>query len=381
MMKKIARLMMVLLVMSAVLMTAALAEFGLVTGSGYTNLRQSPSGSGGWLGSYVPGTWMEIIGEQNGFYQVKTPDGKQGYMSTSFVRIPHKSWGAVGIVNNPKATSYLNLRQSPSYTATVLGQYYNGVPCRLISRSNGWYNVELNGQWGYFREEYIRETNMTFSGEVATVQTADKKPLNLRQGPGYSYNVVKKLQHGSYVMVLARGNDWCQVSVEGAEGFVDASFLKDEIIPPVIHQQQGTSATQSTEAYALVNNPKPTQVLNFRQSASTTSRVLGQYMNGAKLWVLAQGTEWCQVVNQSGVAGYMMTEYLSLNNLPSIPYKTVMHPDRTFVYLRSEPMKNPANIQATVPHGDRVVVLVPGDIWTKVLWNGHAGYMMSAFLK
>ena len=34
-----------------------------------------------------------------------------------------------------------------------------------------------------------------------------------------------------------------------------------------------------------------------------------------------------------------------------------------------------------LPHGAKVVVLVPGDGWVKVRYNGYTGYAMSYFLQ
>ena len=70
--------------------------------------------------------------------------------------------------------------------------------------------------------------------------------------------------------------------------------------------------------------PRAPQALNLRQYASTGSKVLAKLYNGTRLWVNAQGSEWCQVTNQAnGMTGYVMTAYIQLHNLPSTPWRTV----------------------------------------------------------
>ena len=65
--------------------SALAADFGVVYRTDTLNLRGQGSASSEWLGSYSRGTWVEIIGSQNNFYHVVTPDGRTGYMSKNYV--------------------------------------------------------------------------------------------------------------------------------------------------------------------------------------------------------------------------------------------------------------------------------------------------------
>lgn len=371
-----------LFLMTLLAASPAFAEdslFGVVSNGQTVNLRQGPSQQSAWLGAYPNGTWLAISGEIDNWYAVTTPDGTMGYMSKNFVHIPTERWGYVGIVSNPKDTSFLNLRQTPSYSARVLDIYYNGVPCTILSRSGGWYHVQVTGVNGYFRQEYITQKYMAYSDAVATVVTPGNTILNLRSGPGKQYKSLKQYPGGTYVMVLQDGLDWWKVSVDGYIGYMDASFLAPEILHPDEIGSGGLPG--SGEAYAIVNNPRSTQVLNFREAANTTSAVLGQYRNGAKLAVLDQGTEWCRLADSTGKVGYMMTQYLLLYNLPESPTMVVTHPQRSFVYLRAMPSSVFGSIITRVPHNSVVTVLSPSDDWVKVEYNGYTGYMMAHFLK
>ena len=131
----------------------------------------------------------------------------------------------------------------------------------------------------------------------------------------------------------------------------------------------------------MVSNPRATQVLNLRESPSTTSRVLGQFSNGAQVTVLRQGTEWCKVRTSADVVGYMMTRYLTFHNLPGTPTMTVNHPQKTFVNLRSSPDMTSGKVLRRINHGAEVIVVAPGDGWVKVKYNGQTGYIVSYFLK
>lgn len=381
-----------LLVFCLMLTGAALAEsYGVVSNTNYLNLRLEGSSSSAWLGQYPRGTWVEIVGSQNNFYQVLLPDGKSGYMSKNYIDTSDRIVPVeqIAVVTNQNGGAYLNLRQQPSYNAKVLCILYNGVPLHVLSEQNGWYAVNLNGQVGYVRSEYVTVQKTPGSSTVATIKTPGNTPLNLRSGPGMHYPVKRQYSGDTYVMVLTEGNGWWRVAVADGYGynigFMDSSFLrkglhsaKDVYALNNIMNSNGITA----EKYALVSNPKPTQTLNLRFSASTASPALTQLRNNTRLTVNQQGSEWCHVTVQStGQTGYVMTRYISLHNLPKNPTRKVVHPSGSYVNLRAKPDLAYGEILYQVSSGAQVNILIPGDDWCKVSYGGRTGYMLTYFLK
>lgn len=355
--------------------------FGLTYKSNTVNLRSQPTSSSAKLGTYAAGEWMQILGDSGSWYRVMAQDGKTGYMSKNYVEVTSEKAATIGIVTNQNATAFLNLRQQPSYNAKVLGIYYNGAPCVLLSEANGWYHVRVNGEEGYFRKEYLRLRQQVFSEEVATIVTPGLTAMNLRTGPDKSYGSIRQFAGGSYVMVLQRGNTWWKVAIDGYVGYMDASYLKEGVLTPQeAAKAGGKGPTPSALSYAIVNNPKPTQVLNLRESASTTSTSIGQFRSGARVTVLEQGTEWCRVMTGTGLTGFMMTKYLTLINLPTKPVRLVLHPKGSYVNLRALPTSYGA-VLARVPSGSAVTMIAPGDSWAHVSYGGLTGYMSVNFLE
>ena len=373
------------------LTTSALADslrFGTVNG-GSVNLRAGMSTKTEKLGTYKKGTWLRITGESNGWYKVKTPDGKTGYMSKDYVYISAAAKGIIGIVDTKQT---LNLRSSASSNGRVIAAYPDGVPCILLSESGDWYHVTVDGRAGYFNADYVDKKYMTYSSDVATVVSKNGGSVNLRKGPGTDYGVVKSIKTGSYVMIIQQGTDWWKVSYNGSVGFMDTDFLKDGIVGKTSGSSSSgssssssssgstSSGSTSSKGYAEVNNPGRNQKLFLRQSASKQSRSLGAFGNGTRVTVLEQGNTWCKV-KVNGITGYMMTEYLKFYGLSASATATVSHPDKTFVYLRGGPSQTTGKVLRKVPHGARVTILTPGSTWTQVQYNGKTGYMMTRFLK
>ena len=267
-------------------------SYGVTYKSSTVNLRQQPTQYSTKLGSYAEGSWMAISGESGNWYYVTAPDGKTGYMSKNFVAVGEEITGPVGIVNNPKSSSFLNLRQEPSYSAKVLGIYYNGVPCVLMDSANGWYNVRVNGQSGYFREEYLTLTTMVYSDQVATIVTPGNSGLNLRAGPGMNYPTLKQFSGGQYVMVLQQGLDWWKVSIGGYVGFMSTSFLKSGILGPsgtsqsgsgggIYYNGTGLTITNSTIAGNTSTNNGGGVHATVATGTATTTRIVVPGMTGS----------------------------------------------------------------------------------------------------
>lgn len=360
---------------------AMAAEFGVIHRTETLNLRSQGSSSSQWLGSYQQGTWVEIIGSQNNFYRVRTPDGRTGYMSKNYIRLApgsdDRSWTVY--VTNQNGGAFLNFRSQPSYNSQVLGIFYNGVPLHALNLNNGWYQVEINGQVGYVRSEYVTDWGYqtTGSGTVATIKTPGNTAMNLRNGPGMNYGVVAQFSGDSYVSVLAKGNGWWCVSIEGHSGFMSSDYLAEGLCAA-----RDEAAYPTETSYAVVNNPGAYQALNLRQYPSTGAAVLDKLYNGTRLWVDEQGSEWCAVTDQTtGLSGYVMTRYIKLYGTGASSTRRVHHPSGSYVNLRSSPNMNLNNVLVRVPSGQSVIVLSPGSEWSKVQYNGYNGYMLTYFLQ
>ncbi len=370
----------------------AAGNYATVINTSRLNIRSGPGMEYPAIGFAPRGEWVEVISSTGTWYQGRVMStGITGYMHGNYLSFSGGGGGGgtpgnQAVVNNPVASQFLNLRQYPSYSAPVLGIYYNGAVATVISSSDGWYYVEIGGQRGYFRGEFL-----SFSGGgggggggggtpigSATVYSANGGKVNLRSGPGYNYNVIGSFSPGTVVTVYMRGDRFWFVNAQGASGYMDRTFLRDGSspyppTPPAPGPIPGTTN-------AIVTPRKGS--LNLREQASTSSRVVGSYPGNTAVIVTKQGLTWCRVsIPSAGTTGYMMTRYLTLYGLPAVPTLQVRHPQHTYVNLRTSPNQASGNITLRVPHGSAVTVLTPGGEWTQVKYEGRTGYMMSYFLK
>lgn len=368
----------------AMIGSALAASYGLITGTDSLNLRSQGSSSSQLLGTYQRGTWVTLNGSQNNFYWVTTPDGRSGYMSMNYITNSDTALYAstIAIVDNSNGGKFLNFRAQPNTSSQVYGIFYDGVPLYVTSQSNGWYGVTINSVSGYVDSRFINTRSYVGSSTVATIKTPNNTAMNMRSGPGTSFEVTHQFSGDRYVMVLAKGTGWWHVSIDGYTGFMSSSFLQEGLCAAKDIAAGNSGGSSTGASYAVVSNPKSTQSLNLRAYASTGAGVLSKLYNGNKLWVDVQGTQWSKVtVQSSGATGYVMTQYLSLHNLPATPTSTVSHPSGTFVNLRSAADMTQSKVLVRVPSGNSVTVVAPGPDWTKVKYGNYTGYMLTYFLK
>ena len=268
----------------------------------------------------------------------------------------------------------LNLRETASLTAKVLGQFPTGTLVEIVEAGDEWHKVEVNGKSGYMMAKYLSTEN---KDTVATVRTNTGIGLNFREEPSMEGAIITSYKPGTKVTVLQKGAAWSRVSVNGQEGFMATQYLS-------FSSGSSSSTESATGKIALVNNPKDTQVLNLRQSASLDAKVLDYYRNGVKVTILKSGSTWHKVQVEDGKIGYMMAKFLKVTDEKgeAQPYtaQLINVNGGKIVNFRKGPSLQ-SEIIRTVPVGTTVTVLEHGTDWCKVDVEGVTGYISTWFMK
>ncbi len=267
----------------------------------------------------------------------------------------------------------LNLRETASLSAKVLGQFPTGTLVEIIESGEEWHKVEVGGKSGYMMAKYLSTEKGSLS---ATVRTNTGIGLNLREEPGMDGAIITSYKPGTKVTVLQKSSQWSRVEVEGQEGFMATQYLS--------FSTGSSSSGSAAGKVALVNNPKDTQVLNLRQQASLDAKVLAYYRNGAKVTVLSGGDTWYKVQTEDGKIGYMMAKFLKVTDekAEAAPYtaKLINVNGGSYVNFRKGPSLS-AGVIRTVPVGTEITVLEHGTDWCKVDVEGEIGYISTWFMK
>lgn len=111
--------------------------------------------------------------------------------------------------------------------------------------------------------------------------------VNVRTGPGLSYDVMSQVNKGNQLNVLSEENEWYKVRLSGDQVGWVASWLVDNIEISAATNQTGTITGEKA---------------NIRSENNTTSSILGSVPKGTQLTVLFQQDGWTQVQYQNQVA-------------------------------------------------------------------------------
>lgn len=266
----------------------------------------------------------------------------------------------------------LNLRETPSLSAKVLGQYPSGTWMNVESTEGDWSKVSVNGKEGYVMSKYLADS--ASSSSHLYVRTNTGRGLNLRTQPSLEGDIITSFKPGTAVTVIAKGSGWHKVSVDGQSGYMSSQFL--------------TSGQNSSTAVktGVVRNPGANQVLLLRETASTDARVLGYFSNGTQVQIVGEKGDFYQV-NVGGKSGYMMKKFIqtstsSSSTLPEAPFAAeLINPNgNKIVNFRTAPGLNASIIKAHAV-GTKITVLETGDVWCKAEIDGVTGYVSRYFFK
>ena len=167
-----------------------------------------------------------------------------------------------------------------------------------------------------------------FAEEAVVIGT----DVNFRSGPGMDYSVYERLPNGTVVTVTDRSDsEWYAVTYNGRSGYIYAAYLS--IGSTGGSSQESPATTQTTGSSGTVN----AMYVRFRSGPSTDHSILGEYNRGTTLTVTGVSGSWYAVVID-GVAGYMYSDYVTVNGSSPAPAATPAPTPTPTVTAPSEPI-------------------------------------------
>ncbi|SDT35743.1 Uncharacterized conserved protein YgiM, contains N-terminal SH3 domain, DUF1202 family [Friedmanniella luteola] len=137
---------------------------------------------------------------------------------------------------------------------------------------------------------------------AAAVSTATAtEALNVRSGPGTTYEVLGTLEQGQKVSTLGTSKGWTAIEFRDAKAYVAAKYLK-----------QATAATPvvSTPAVAPGSLRATTTAVNVRRGAGTSHAVLKVLAGGARVTMTGRTSGGFAEVVLGARTGWVSTRYL-----------------------------------------------------------------------
>ena len=200
------------LLLTAIPMATSLAisQYGYVTG-GWLRLRSAASFDSSTVSSYYTGTQVKILSTSGSWYQVEAPDGKTGYMYSSYISF---SGGIIGDAYVTSTNGYgVRMRSGPGTGYSIIGVYSVGTALTVLQTGSTWSKIQIGSRVGYMMNQYITTSGGGgTSGDTATVWSANGYGVRLRSGAGTGYSIIGVYSVGTLVTVLSHGTTWDHIS-------------------------------------------------------------------------------------------------------------------------------------------------------------------------
>ncbi len=150
------------------------------------------------------------------------------------------------------ASTIVNVRQSPSTEADIIGSLSAGEAVTVTGETSSWYQVDIGGGVGYVSKEFLASTKEEAESEAAEEAAEESgsggsemasaelasatdygtsytyytnSEVNLRSEPSTDSSVVSGLGSGAAVTVIGETPNWYLVSVDGVTGYISKSYV------------------------------------------------------------------------------------------------------------------------------------------------------------
>ena len=301
----------------------------------------------------------------------------------------------IGKAQVTTASGSLNLRQLPSYSASIIGSIPQYAVVDVFEYDGGWARIRYSGVTGWVLRSFLTDYNPqpTFNPYptanpgvlqgYAYVRT-NGGGLNMREYASTAARVTMVIPRYARVEVYSYGNSWCYIHYNGLAGYVMTSYLSFAYTPtPTATPAPVQPALPPVQGYAYVSTNGGG--LNMREYASTAARVTMVIPRYARVEILSYGSTWAWV-RYMGVSGYVMTRYLSTGCVSPAPTAAPTAGSWATVATQSgglnirEATYVGSRILKVAPKGATVSVLERGTTWSRISYGGVTGYAMTGFL-
>ncbi|MBD7912961.1 SH3 domain-containing protein [Clostridium cibarium] len=368
------------------------------------NIRQSASTGSAVIGSLRNGDTFEIISNSNGWYNIKSQN-TIGFINGEYVKevdsssIQNKPEPQVEVKSGVKGkvvniTSNLRVRTSPSTSSSILGYILNGQEVGITGENGDWYKISFNNSDGYVSKEYVQKENATPVNTKAETQenftasgrgqvTNVTNSLNIRQSASTSSRVLGSLRNGENFDIIGKSGNWYNIRTGSVTGYVSGDYVKEV---------SGNSVPSSTPQQAASGRGQVTNItnsLNIRQSASTSSKVIGSLRNGEGFDIIGKSGNWYNIRTGS-VTGYVSGDYVRETSGSS---DSTNHSEEVISNQKGQVINITSNLRVRSSAGTNSTVLgyllnnqivnITGKRgqWIKINFNGQAGYVSSEYIK
>ena len=203
----------------------------------------------------------------------------------------------IGSVNS----NNVNVRSEASTSGVRIETISEGTEVEITEQSGDWYKVVYGKVGGaYISAQYV--------SIVQATGTVTDNHVNVRNASNTSSTIVAQVNEGDTITITGQSGDWYRIRrSNGDTAYVNKAFVTGMLLSEIPGFNVSASATVNT--YAIVTS---TTGLNFRETGSTTGKVIAVLPYDTVVDVIESGSEWLKVRTESGTVGYLNAEFASV---------------------------------------------------------------------
>lgn len=189
------------------------------------------------------------------------------------VGVPAHAAGYIPVGGKAIVTAtQLNVRKGPGTNYQVIGVLGNGYTVQIAETNGGWARTES----GWVDMDYLSPVQNGSVSNYGRTGYVSANVLNMRKGPGTSYQQTGVLQGGTQVTILEEQNGWGRIN---GQDWVNLSYISGykPTNNPIFN---GSNVNNQDKLVSSARVRVTANVLNVRQGPGTGYVCLGQLTNG-----------------------------------------------------------------------------------------------------
>ena len=290
-----------------------------------------------------------------------------------------ESYNNLGLV---QVSGYLNMRESASKDAKVIGKLLGGSACEILDDSTeGWYQISSGGLTGYISSEFVltgeaaKEEAFEQVKEMAVI-TADK--LNVRSEPTPDGQIVEQILKNERYSILGQQDGWIQIS----DGYISSDYV--DIRYALNEARKLDLRTMVLNLYDNLGISNVNNYLNIREEPKEDGKIIGKMTSKSAGEILekTEDGEWYKI--KSGpVTGYVKSEFILTGDaakqeaLNVAELMAIVSTDR--LNARTEPSTE-SPIWTQISNSERYAVLKQMDGWVEIELDSTSAYVATDFV-
>jgi len=395
----------------------------VVTENGSLNMRPRPDANSGVLTTIPKGTEIAAAFFSQTWSRAKYL-GYEGFVMNRYLQFlsedEEENDETLDEEGQTKATvitpgGSLNLRSEPNGSAQIIGRIPQYAVVDVHKQGTEWSVIEFRTKRGFAMNAFLRfenqvpeaapetdEPDTSEEGEasgfqLATVQTVSGS-LNMRREPSQKSSFITAIPQYASVTVIGYGEEWCAVRYAGYEGYVMRRFLKFDHEPEEEENFTQLPEPPETGEETTMWVATSSDGLNMRKSPQGDAAVVITIPRHAQVTAMAEDNGW-SYISFKGYMGYVKSKYLSairpseesnisdqaemfvivdglvLDVTLELPGRVAFATTEKLTPVYTMCVESEQTV-VEIAEGENVEVLMIGELWCKVDYQGIQGYCL-----